>query len=78
MTGYGTSYAFVDDIRLGNNISPVTMVTSGEKAIDRAVAKAVMEYIDVYFRGFGCSHYTCCGDEFWWRKSKGCTCGKLK
>ena len=42
MTGYGTCDAFVDDIRLGNNISPYTMITSSEEAIDGAWAKAVM------------------------------------
>ena len=66
-----TSDAFVDNVRLSNNISPDIVITGSEYAMNRTVAKSVVKSIYIDFRRFGCSDEACSRDKLrrWQSKS---------
>ena len=59
MASNWTTDAFVDNVRLSNNISPDIVITGSEDSINRAVAKSVVKNIYINFRRFGCSDEAC-------------------
>ena len=71
MASNWTTDAFVDNVRLSNNISPDIVITGSEDSINRTVAKSVVKNIYIYFRRFGCSDEACSRDKLrrWQSKS---------